>query len=57
MATSRAVASAYVEWKRQQRTGLRKLQENRLPLYERTAHMRAYCSQVIPGLFQTCSRS
>lgn len=53
LATLRAVAGMYVEWKRHQRTGLRQIQESRVPLYERTRLMRAYCSQVIPGHFQT----
>lgn len=53
VAALRTVTGAYVEWKRQQRSGLRKLQESRLPLYERTSLMRVYCSQVVPGLFQT----
>ncbi|MFF4987742.1 helix-turn-helix domain-containing protein [Streptosporangium saharense] len=53
LAALRTVASMYVEWKRHQRTGLRQLQESRVPLYERTRLMRAYCSQVIPGHFQT----
>ncbi|MET7640800.1 DUF5753 domain-containing protein [Streptomyces sp. NPDC005438] len=43
----------YLEWKRLQRTGLRRLQEARLPLYERTRLHRGYASHVVPGLFQT----
>ncbi|WP_406291005.1 DUF5753 domain-containing protein [Streptomyces sp. NBC_00209] len=43
----------YLEWKRLQRTGLRRLQEARIPLYERTKLHRAYASHVVPGLFQT----
>ncbi|MDP4501090.1 helix-turn-helix domain-containing protein [Nonomuraea turcica] len=53
LAALRAVASMYVEWKRHRRTGLRQIQQARVPLYERTELMRAYCSQVIPGHFQT----
>jgi transcriptional regulator with XRE-family HTH domain len=53
LAALRAAASMYVEWKRHQRAGLRQIQEARVPLYERTRLMRAYCSQVIPGHFQT----
>lgn len=43
----------YVEWKRLQRTGLRQLQESYVPLFERTKVFRIYCSNVVPGLFQT----
>ncbi|MEV0407260.1 DUF5753 domain-containing protein [Actinoallomurus sp. NPDC050550] len=53
VASLRAVEGAYVEWRRLQRTGLRRLQESRVPLYERTRNFRVYCSQVVPGLFQT----
>lgn len=53
IASLRAVEGAYVEWKRVQRTGLRRLQESYVPLYERTRLMQVYCSQVIPGPFQT----
>jgi transcriptional regulator with XRE-family HTH domain len=53
IASLRSVEGAYVEWRRLQRTGLRRLQESRVPLYERTRQFRVYCSQVVPGLFQT----
>ncbi|MFI9076085.1 helix-turn-helix domain-containing protein [Streptomyces sioyaensis] len=53
IAASRSADSMYMEWKRLQRTGLRRLQDSRVPLYERTKHMRGYASHVIPGLFQT----
>ena len=53
IAVSRAAESMYLEWRRVQRTGLRQLQESRVPLYERTRHFRVYCSNVVPGLFQT----
>ncbi|GAA0326639.1 DUF5753 domain-containing protein [Actinoallomurus spadix] len=53
VASLRTVEGAYVEWRRLQRTGLRRLQESRVPLYERTRSFRVYCSQVVPGLFQT----
>ncbi|MFE9244408.1 DUF5753 domain-containing protein [Nocardiopsis sp. NPDC006938] len=42
-----------MDWRRQHRTGLRRTQEARIPLFERTRHMRVYSSTVIPGLFQT----
>lgn len=53
LAARRAVAGMYVEWRRHQRSGLRRIQEARVPLYERTRLMRAYLSQVIPGHLQT----
>lgn len=53
VASLRAVEGAYVEWRRLQRTGLRRLQESRMPLFERTHSFRIYCSQVVPGLLQT----
>ena len=43
----------YIEWRRQHRTGLRRTQESLVPLYERTHLFRVYCSNVIPGFFQT----
>ncbi|MEY9841788.1 helix-turn-helix domain-containing protein [Streptacidiphilus sp. EB103A] len=53
IAASRSADSMYVEWKRVQRTGLRRLQESYIPLFERTRVFRVYCSNVIPGLLQT----
>ncbi|MFE4827437.1 helix-turn-helix domain-containing protein [Streptomyces sp. NPDC056672] len=53
IAASRTAESMYLEWKRLQRTGLRRLQESRIPLYERTKVLRGYASHVVPGLFQT----
>ncbi|WP_367136620.1 MULTISPECIES: helix-turn-helix domain-containing protein [Streptomyces] len=53
IAASRSADSMYLEWRRLQRTGLRRLQESRIPLYERTKLHRGYASHVVPGLFQT----
>ncbi|AXG78216.1 Scr1 family TA system antitoxin-like transcriptional regulator [Streptomyces paludis] len=53
IAFSRSADMMYVEWRRTQRTGLRSLQQAGVPLYERTALIRAYCSRVVPGLLQT----
>ncbi|MFH9493213.1 helix-turn-helix domain-containing protein [Streptomyces halstedii] len=53
IAASRSTESMYVEWKRLQRTGLRRLQESYEPLFERTRALRVYCSNVVPGLLQT----
>ncbi len=53
IATLRAVDGMYIEWKRMVRTGLRRLQEATVPLYEGTRQFRVYEPGVIPGLFQT----
>ncbi|NXY97937.1 helix-turn-helix transcriptional regulator [Streptomyces sp. BR123] len=53
IAASRSADSMYVEWRRIQRTGLRRLQEASVPLYQRTKLFRVYCSRVMPGLLQT----
>jgi transcriptional regulator with XRE-family HTH domain len=53
LAANRTADSMYVEWRRVQRTGLRRLQESRIPLYERTRTFRVYSSTVMPGFLQT----
>ncbi|MYZ36359.1 MULTISPECIES: helix-turn-helix transcriptional regulator [unclassified Streptomyces] len=53
IAASRSADSMYVEWRRLQRTGLRRLQESYIPLFDRTRVFRIYCSNVVPGLLQT----
>lgn len=53
IASSRSADSMYVDWRRLQRTGLARLQESYVPLYERTRTTRVYCSNVVPGLLQT----
>ncbi|MBA0053026.1 XRE family transcriptional regulator [Streptomyces sp. AJS327] len=53
IAARRTTDSMYVQWRRLQRTGLRRLQENALPLYERTSHFRVYSTRVMPGVLQT----
>ncbi|MFJ8808497.1 helix-turn-helix domain-containing protein [Streptomyces sp. NPDC102490] len=53
LAANRTADSMYLEWRRVQRTGLRRLQESRIPLYERTRQFRVYSSTVIPGFLQT----
>jgi len=53
IATVRAVESMYVEWQRHMRGGLKRSQEQSVPLYERTKHFRIYENTVIPGLFHT----
>jgi len=53
VASLHTVEGMWVEWKRLQRTGMRRLQESFVPLWERTRRFRIYEAGVIPGLFQT----
>ncbi|WP_328860763.1 helix-turn-helix domain-containing protein [Streptomyces sp. NBC_00306] len=53
IAANRQSAEAHVEWKRLQRTGLRRLQESTGDLYRQTKTFRVYVSDVIPGFLQT----
>lgn len=55
IASLRIVEGMFVEWRRMERTGLRRAQEMVAPLWERTRHFRAYDSWLIPGLFQTAA--
>ncbi|HCU97296.1 MAG TPA: XRE family transcriptional regulator [Actinobacteria bacterium] len=57
IAQARAVDSMYREWKRQARSGLRRLQETIEPLYERTRLFRIHEHWSIPGLLQTAAYS
>ncbi|MFE0187704.1 helix-turn-helix domain-containing protein [Streptomyces sp. NPDC058989] len=53
IASLRAVEGMWVEWRRMERTGLRRAQEERLPLFKRTRWFRCYSSWLMPGLLQT----
>lgn len=53
IATNRQSADAHVQWKRLQRSGLRRLQESTGDLYQQTKTFRVYVSDVIPGFLQT----
>ena len=53
IAASRAADSMYVEYRRVNRAGMRRMQESRRPLYGRTRLFKAYCPSVIPGWLQT----
>jgi transcriptional regulator with XRE-family HTH domain len=53
IAASRAADSMYTEWRRLHSSGMRRTQESRRPLYERTKVFKAYCSTVVPGMLQT----
>lgn len=56
IATARAVESAYLEFQRQARAGMRRvLGAHTTARYERTSTFRIYEHNVIPGLFQTAA--
>lgn len=57
IAQARRVDSLYREWRRQARTGLRRLQEDIATLYERTRLFRVHEHWSIPGLLQTAAYS
>jgi hypothetical protein len=58
LATLRTVESAYLEFKRQSRAGMKRvLGAHTVELYERTTVFRIYEHNVIPGLFQTADYS
>jgi transcriptional regulator with XRE-family HTH domain len=53
IAASRAADSMYQEWRRLHRTGMRRVQESRATLYEKTRLFKVYMSTVVPGFLQT----
>ncbi|MEU0281483.1 helix-turn-helix transcriptional regulator [Streptomyces sp. NPDC006195] len=53
IATARGIEGMYVEWRRLERGGLKRVQQSVLPLFERTRRFRFYQSWVVPGLLQT----
>lgn len=53
IATLRGIESMWMEWQRQLRGGLKRLQEKSFPLYEDTSLFRVYESDVVPGILQT----
>ncbi|MEQ4721276.1 helix-turn-helix transcriptional regulator [Nonomuraea sp. B19D2] len=53
IAASRDADSMYMEWRRLQRSGMKRLQETRVSLYEQTRLFRFYCSQFMPWPLQT----
>ncbi|MEU9649085.1 helix-turn-helix transcriptional regulator [Streptomyces sp. NPDC048110] len=53
IAANRQSADAHVQWRRLQRSGLRRLQESTRDLYRQTRMFRIYVSDVIPGFLQT----
>ncbi|MEV7087731.1 helix-turn-helix transcriptional regulator [Streptomyces sp. NPDC093085] len=53
IAANRQADALYLQWKRVQRTGMKRLAESSAKLYERTRLFRVYASHVIPGYLQT----
>jgi transcriptional regulator with XRE-family HTH domain len=53
IAASRAADSMYIEWRKLQLAGMRRVQESYAPLLERTRLFKSYCAAVVPGFFQT----
>lgn len=54
IATARSVESAYLEWARQTRAGMRRLGElHSITAYRRTTTFRIHEPTVLPGIFQT----
>lgn len=51
--TARGIEGMYVEWRQLERSGLRRVQESVLPIWERTLRYRIYSSWLIPGPVQT----
>ncbi len=55
IASLRTAEGMWVEWRRMERPGLKRAQESRLPLYQRTRRFRSYSSWLVPGMIQTPS--
>ena len=53
LASLRSVEDMFVEWRRMERTGLKRAQQAVLPLWERTKVFRVYSSWIVPGAAQT----
>ncbi|MGW7706332.1 helix-turn-helix domain-containing protein [Streptomyces sp. NPDC054771] len=53
VAQSRDAESAYMEWRRQMRAGLKRLQDSYVDLYRATELFRVYSPTLVPGLLQT----
>ncbi|MDT0270693.1 helix-turn-helix transcriptional regulator [Streptomyces sp. DSM 44915] len=53
IASLRVAEGAWLTWRRLERAGLKRSQEERLPLYQRTRRFRSYSVWALPGLLQT----
>jgi hypothetical protein len=55
VASLEAIEGMFIEWRRMDRGGLRRVQESVLPLWERTGRFRTYSGWLVPGAVQTPS--
>jgi transcriptional regulator with XRE-family HTH domain len=55
VASLEAIEGMFIEWRRMDRGGLRRVQESVLPLWERTRRFRTYSGWLVPGAVQTPS--
>ncbi|WP_031225445.1 helix-turn-helix domain-containing protein [Streptomyces roseochromogenus] len=55
IATARGIEGAYIQWRRMERAGLKRVQQSVAPLFERTRRFRGYQPWVIPGLLQSAA--
>ncbi|MFI5734270.1 helix-turn-helix domain-containing protein [Kribbella sp. NPDC051587] len=55
IASMEAIEGMFVEWRRMERTGLKRAQQSVLPLWERTRNFRTYSPWIVPGAVQTVS--
>lgn len=55
IASLEGIEGMFLEWRRMERTGLRRAQESVLPLWERTRRFRTYSPWLVPGAVQTAS--
>ncbi|MFJ9176990.1 helix-turn-helix domain-containing protein [Streptomyces sp. NPDC102360] len=53
VAANRQADQMYVHWKKLHLHGMRRAQDEVLPLYAGTRRFRIYCSNVVPGILQT----
>ncbi|OKI04856.1 transcriptional regulator [Streptomyces sp. CB02923] len=53
VAMLRTAEGMWVGWRRMERSGLKRAQQVRLPLYQRTRRFRSYSSWLVPGMIQT----
>ena len=53
VAANRSADSMYVQWRRRHSSGMRRVQQDLLTLYDNTKAFHIYCSNVVPGVLQT----
>lgn len=53
IAANRQAEQMWVHWRKLHRHGMRRAQDEVVPLYRRTRHFRVYCSNLVPGMLQT----